>query len=151
MSDTLSTTRELVLKDDFWPVRRPADNSYGLLRVLHLVETLEVGGTETQLMHTVLCQQSIHKVTVGCLRAEGPLLEPLQRAGIPIVEFRKGKRLLSVSALRELLRLAIFLRRQRFDVLHAHDLCANFLGVLAAKLAGIPIIISSRRHLADSQ
>jgi len=150
---------EIALGNDLCRLHERVDKSIGsgsmqplsnrILRVLHLVETLEVGGTETQLMHTALRQHSLHHVTVGCLRAEGPWLEPLQRAGIPIVEFRKEKRLLSLSGLREMLRLAIFLRRKNFHVLHAHDLCANLVGVIAARLAGTPIIISSRRHLAD--
>src|SRR5438270_12567619 len=130
MSDTLSTTRELVLKDDFWPVRRPADNSYGLLRVLHLVETLEVGGTETQLMHTVLCQQSIHKVTVGRLRAEGTLLESIVAAQLRVVEFREGNQLLLVSLLRGFMRHSMYLPRRLFYGQHEHDLCANFLAMV---------------------
>jgi glycosyltransferase involved in cell wall biosynthesis len=77
------------------------------------------------------------------------LLEVLQQAGIPVVEFRKGKTLLSINGLHQVLRLAIFLRRGRFRVLHAYDLLGNLLGVPAAWLARTPIIISSRRYLAD--
>lgn len=122
----------------------------GYPRILHLVETLEVGGTETQLVQTALRQHSRHQnVTIGCLRAEGPLLAPLQRSGIPIVEFRKEKKLLSLKGLVQLLRLALFLRRQAFHVLHAHDMMSNLLGVPAARVAGTPVIISSRRYLAE--
>jgi len=122
----------------------------GLPRILHLVETLEIGGTETQVVQTALCQHSRRQfVTVGCLRAEGPLVTRLQSAGVPIVEFRKKKKLLSVQGVSQLLRLALFLRRQRFDVLHAHDIMSNLLGIPAARLAGTPVTISSRRHLAD--
>ena len=127
--------------------KQPVD---GPTRVLHLVDTLNVGGTETQMAQTALRLHSAgHRVTIGCLRAEGPLLKVLQQAGIPVLEFRKQKTLLSLSGIRQLLRLSIFLRRKRFHVLHAHDLWANLLGVPAARLAGTPIIISSRRYLAD--
>jgi glycosyltransferase involved in cell wall biosynthesis len=122
----------------------------GIGRVLYLVETLNVGGTETQLVQTAL---RLHArsvpVTVACLSAEGPLLEVLQQAGIPVVEFRKGKTLLSINGLHQVLRLAIFLRRGQFRVLHACDLLGNLLGVPAACLARTSIIISSRRYLAD--
>jgi L-malate glycosyltransferase len=47
-----------------------------------------------------------------------------------------------------LLRLSWFLRREKFDVVHTHDLWSNLLGVPAARLAGIPAIVSSRRDLA---
>jgi glycosyltransferase involved in cell wall biosynthesis len=120
------------------------------VRVLHLVDTLNIGGTENQLVQVALRMQRIgHEVTVGCLRAEGPLLQVLQRAGLPVVEFRKEKTLLSLNGVRQLVRLAAFLRAGRFGVVHAHDLWANLLGVPAARLARIPVIISSRRYLAD--
>lgn len=116
--------------------------------VFHLVETLQIGGTETQAVHTALHQHLMgQQVTVGCLRAEGPLLDTLQSAGIPIVEFRKSKKLLSIQGAWQLLRLAQFLREKQFQVLHAHDLMSNLLGVPAARFAGTPIIISSRRYL----
>ena len=122
----------------------------GATRVLYLVDTLNVGGTESQLVQVALRLHSTsHHVTVGCLRAEGPLLEVLKGAGIPVVEFRKEKTLVSLNGAYQLLRLAIFLRRKRFHVFHAHDLWANLLGVPAARLARTPIIISSRRYLAD--
>ena len=117
-------------------------------RIFHLVETLQIGGTETQAFQTALRQHAKgEQVTVGCLRAEGPLLDSLHRAGIPIVEFRKPKKLLSIQGIWQVLRLAIFLRREGFHILHAHDLMSNLAGVIAARLAGIPIIISSRRYL----
>jgi glycosyltransferase involved in cell wall biosynthesis len=90
-----------------------------------------------------------HEVTVGCLRAEGPLLEDLKRAGIPIAEFPKKKTLLSINGIYQFLRMALFILRNRFQVVHAYDLWSNLLGVPAAKLAGARIIISSRRYLAD--
>src|SRR5215471_7775323 len=62
----------------------------GGVRVLHLVDTLNIGGTESQLVQLALRTQGAgHDVTVGCLRAEGLLLQALQQAGIPVVEFRK--------------------------------------------------------------
>ena len=57
----------------------------GSIRVFHLVDTLNVGGTENQLVQMALRMRQIgHRITVGCLRAEGPLLQVLQRAGIPV-------------------------------------------------------------------
>ncbi len=119
-------------------------------RVLHLVDTLNIGGTETQMVESALRMKRLgYHITVGCLRAEGPLLRVLQSASVPVVEFRKEKTLLSLNGARQLLRLAAFLRAGSFGVVHAHDLWANLLGVPAARLARTPVIISSRRYLAD--
>ena len=118
------------------------------LRIVHLVETLEIGGTETQAVQTALRQAAAgHNVSVACLRSEGPLQAVLQAAGIPVREFRKGRKLLSIEGVRQLFRLILFLRKNRFDVLHSHDLMSNLLGVPAARVARITRIISSRRYL----
>jgi glycosyltransferase involved in cell wall biosynthesis len=132
------------------PLATPAKPVKRRMRVLHLVDTLNVGGTENQLVQLALrMQETGHRVTVGCLRAEGSLLQVLQQADIPVVEFRKGKTLLCFNGARQLLRLTAFLRNGRFDVVHAHDLWANLLGVPAGRLARIPVVVSSRRYLAD--
>src|SRR5215471_5329973 len=121
----------------------------GGLRVLHLVDSLNIGGTETQMVHVALrMRQNGHRTAVGCLRAEGPLLQVLQRGDVPVVEFRKGKTLLSLNGVRQMLHLAAFLSG-RFDVVHAHDLWSTLLGVPAARLARVPVIVASRRYLAD--
>src|SRR5438128_225091 len=161
MPGTLSTDRAAVVKNEpsssHWLPKfqaalsrsKPRSDNDGA-RVLYLVDTLNVGGRETQMVQTALRLRSTsHHVTVGCLRAKGPLLEPLQQAGIPVVEFRKKKTLLSVNGVHQLMRLALFLRRGQFHVIHAHDLWANLLGVPAGWLARTPVIISSRRYLAD--
>lgn len=118
------------------------------LRILHLVETLEVGGTESQAVQIAIRQQAKgHNVTVGCLRAKGPLLKVLQDGNVPVLEFRKRTKLLSIAGVRQLFRLRSCLRHNRFDVVHSHDLMSNLLGVPAARLAGTPMIVSSRRYL----
>lgn len=119
-------------------------------RVLYLVDTLNVGGTETQAVHVALRLRSrSHNVVVGCLRAEGSLCEVLKRGNVPIAEFRKEKTLLSLNGVYQLIRLTRFLRRERFHAVHAHDLWSNLLGIPAAWLARTRIIISSRRYFAD--
>ena len=120
------------------------------MRVLYLVDTLNVGGTETQMASAARhLHHAGHRVVVGCLREEGPLLASLRNTGIRVMAFPKRKTLLSLNGIYQLARLACFLLWHDFQVLHAYDLWANLLGVPAARLAGTPVIISSRRYLAD--
>lgn len=83
---------------------------------------------------------------VGCLKREGPLEERLQGSGILVKEFRLRKGIDSPSGLGQLLQMSWFLRS--FDIVHTHDLWSNLIGVPAARLAGIPAIVSSRRDLS---
>ena len=118
-------------------------------RVFFLVDSLNLGGTETQAVELALrLDPARYQVTLGCLRATGPLLEKLQGSKVSLLEFYPNGGLDSLGGLYQLLRLAAFLRRGRFDVVHTHDLWSNLMGVLAARLAGVPVVISSRRDLA---
>lgn len=116
-------------------------------RVFHLIDSFNVGGTETQAVELARRLPATgYEVTVGCLKREGPLEDRLQGTGIAIREFRSRGGIDSPSGLRQLLRMSWFLRS--FDIVHTHDLWSNLIGVPAARLAGIPAIVSSRRDLS---
>ena len=118
-------------------------------RVFFLVDSLELGGTESQAAALALgLSQLQYAVTVGCLRARGPLLIRLQEAQIPVIEFHPPGGLDSIPGLYRLLCLSWFLRRGRFDIVHTHDLWSNLMGVPAALLARVPVVISSQRDLS---
>jgi L-malate glycosyltransferase len=118
-----------------------------LRRVFHLIDSFNVGGTETQAVELARrLPAARYDVTVGCLKREGPVEGRLQGTGIAIREFRSRNGIDSPSGLRQLLRMSWFLRS--FDVVHTHDLWSNLVGVPAARLAGVPAIVSSRRDLS---
>jgi glycosyltransferase involved in cell wall biosynthesis len=124
-------------------------SSRGRRRVFHLVDSLNVGGTETQAVELALRMPlSTYEITLGCLRAQGPLLNQLRGSAVRVREFHPRGGLDSPAGLYQLARLAAFLRWEKFDVVHTHDLWSNLMGVPAARLAGVPAIISSRRDLA---
>jgi len=116
--------------------------------VLFVVDTLDLGGTETQMVQLARqLKANRHRVTVACLHPGGPLAHDLSEAGISVVEFPKLGSLLSMSGVYQSFRLAAFIRRRKFDVVHAHDLWANLMAVPAARITGAPVILSSQRDL----
>jgi len=118
-------------------------------KVFYLVDSLNIGGTETQAVELALrIPEAGYDVTLGCLRARGPLLERMQGANVVVQEFYPRGGMDSPAGLYQLLRLSWFLRKEKFDIVHTHDLWSNLLGVPAARLAGVPAIVSSRRDLA---
>jgi len=120
-----------------------------LTSVFYMVDTLRLGGSENQAVEVARRLNSGHyRVTVGCEGGEGPYMEVLRQAGIPVAEFPLHGGLARPSGIYQLLRLAWYLRRERFDVVHTHGLWSNLLGVPAAWLARTPVVISSRRDLA---
>jgi L-malate glycosyltransferase len=118
-------------------------------KVFFLLDSLNVGGTETQAVELATRLDSEHyDVTLGCLRARGPLLEKLAGTTVSVREFYPKGGFDSIHGMYQMFRLAIFLRRGGFRIVHTHDLYANLLGIPAAVLARVPVIISSQRDLA---
>lgn len=156
-------SRENIDSHDYtgWP-KRPADeirrsqNSATVfsnprpLRVFHMAGSLDMGGSEHQMVEIGCRQKSRgHEIKIGCLSKKGSLLAVLAENGIEVAEFDPKGGLLGPRGLGQIVRLALFLRRHRFDVFQSHDLYSTLLGVPAAWLAGVPLILSSRRDLAS--
>ena len=118
-------------------------------RVFFLLDSFMIGGTQTQAVELARrLDPARYQVTVGCLRREGPLLSRLDGTGVRVVEFSIGKGIDSPSGIRGVLKLARFLRRERIQIMHAHDLWSNLVGMVAAKIARVPVTITSQRDLS---
>ena len=123
--------------------------SGGRRRVFFLVDSLEIGGTETQAVELALrLDPADYAVTLGCLRMRGPLLAKLEGTAVSVMEWHVRGGVNSPNGMYQIFRLARFLRHNCFDVAHMHDLWSNLLGIPAARLARVPVVISSRRDLA---
>jgi len=118
-------------------------------KVFFLLDSLNVGGTETQAVELAIRLDSErYDVTLGCLRARGPLLEKLAGTAVSVREFYPKGGFDSIHGMYQMFRLAIFLRRGGFQIVHTHDLYANLLGIPAAVIARVRVIISSQRDLS---
>jgi L-malate glycosyltransferase len=118
-------------------------------KVLFFVDRLDLGGTETQMAQLATrLDPGRFEVTVAFMEGDAPLRPELERAKLRVIEFPKRGSLISLKSARQFLRLAAFIRREKFDVVHSHDLWANLVAVPAARLGGAPVIISSQRDLA---
>ena len=87
------------------------------------------------------------RVMIGSLAVEGPLQRAMKDLRVPTFA-------LGVTSRRQygraIWRLARFLRRERVSVLHAHCFDPTFIGVIAARLTGIPFVFTrhhSEHHL----
>ncbi len=83
------------------------------------------------------------QVVVGTLASEGPLHEDMHVRGIRTFSLGCDGRSRYVSAL---LRLVLWLRRERVHILQTHLFDASFVGLMAARLARTPITIVTRHH-----
>jgi glycosyltransferase involved in cell wall biosynthesis len=118
-------------------------------RIFHMVNSLEVGGSEHQMVEVASRQNARgYHVIVGCLSSKGAFIEVFRRAGICVIEFNPKGSLFHPRGIFQLLRLTWFLLKHPFDVVQTHDLYSTLLGVPAAWLARVPVILSCRRDLS---
>jgi glycosyltransferase involved in cell wall biosynthesis len=118
-----------------------------IMRIVQLVETLEVGGLERLTVNLALSQRTTgHEVSVYCLFGAGPLRAELDGAGIPVVTFHKEDR--SKAAITW--SLARQLRRDRPDVIHGHNPGVHHFAAVAKRLAGVPVCVNTRHSALSS-
>ncbi len=113
------------------------------MHVAQIIDSLNWGGAQKmQLTLARAAQGRDIKLTVIPLRsaANSSLPAELSRLGVRVVPFPASGLINPIH----LWQLARFLRRERFDVVHTHLTYANIIGILAAHMAGIPVIASLR-------
>lgn len=103
------------------------------IRVLQLIGGCRVGGLEKVALNLVSRLRDEHEFRVVAYDdAEGPMAARFAAAGSPVTLLRRRS---GVDLLYPF-RLAGLLRREKIDVVHAHNRTAFFYGGLAAILAG---------------
>ena len=84
---------------------------------------------------------------------DGPYVEPLRAAGIPVHVIDLPRGLDPLRLARSLAQVASYLRTHRVDVVHTHCSVPGAVGRVAAKLAGVPVVVHTVHgfHFQDDQ
>lgn len=118
------------------------------ITVLHVVDCLNVGGTERQLFELVRrLDRRRFRPLIACFKAGGELHPLLRELGIEPVEFPLHGTLAQANTAYQITRIALLCKRTKTRIVHAHDFYSNLIGVAAAGLSGARSI-ASRRDLA---
>ena len=121
-------------------------------KVIHVITRLVVGGAQE---NTILSCRGLRDrgydvtlVTGPEAGPEGSLLESARAAGIPVVVLESMRRsprpILDLVALHQLKKHFL---RERPAIVHTHSSKAGILGRMAAKKAGVPVIIHTNHGL----
>ena len=114
--------------------------------VLHVITRLIIGGAQENTLFTAtLLDPARYRLEIACgpqTGSEGSLIEEARAQGIPLTImpdlFRQVSPLHDVKAL---IALSRFMRQGGFAIVHTHSSKAGILGRLAARLAGVPVIV----------
>jgi L-malate glycosyltransferase len=107
------------------------------LRVLHLLHTVAHGGVETALLNWIRSFDPAQvQVTMVCFanpgQTEQPFVDAATRQGLPVHRIAWSRRKPMFAAARHLARLV---REHRIDIVHAHNVYANLVTLIAKRYA----------------
>ncbi len=119
------------------------------IRVLHVINSLLVGGAERSLVNSTLALGSKNcDVEICTVYHDGPLAEELRRAGVRAHNLNIDPRIADYARRRKfdpraVTRLSRVIARGKFDIVHAHLFPASLFAALATRSAPKPKLVFS--------
>jgi len=140
MSAAISETRSAITN------ARVDEEACARPRVLHLITSFEIGGTERQAVELLKrLDPERYDVRLAVIRNEGPFYREIESRFPDVPEFPLTS-FYNVNAIKQLVRLRRLMKRERIDILHTHDFYSGLIGAAAARLAGVRVL-AAQRHL----
>ncbi len=126
------------------------------IKILFVLGTLDIGGTERQFVETLRrLNRERFELRVTAFSRDGKLREDIQALNVPVTrlefsgltgKYHAGSYVELITFLRQ---LTGHIRREKPDIVQSYLFWANIYAALAARFAGVPIIITGRRELVD--
>jgi len=114
------------------------------INVLHIISSLPLGGAENQLLTLVpALNNDYFRVHVCCLRGEGILAGKLRARGINVFSLNMRLRYWPVA----IFKLCRLIKQLNAQIVHTHLFEAGLLGRVAAKIVGVPVIITTEHNM----
>ena len=107
--------------------------------ILYIIDNLEFGGGERVFLQIInrLCRDN-YKVTVACM-SEGIFMERIKGSDASIIPVDMSNKF----NFKVILQLVNLMKERNIDIVHSQGARADFFARLSAKLAGVPIVVST--------
>lgn len=118
------------------------------IRVLHLINTLNLGGAESNLLNLIRAfNKDNYDIHIGYSNG-GSFEDEFGRLGVTFFKFSsKISKVKSTETFFIIPRLTRYIKNHGIQIIHTHNYNAHVWGALAAKLAGIKVV----EHVHDSR
>src|SRR4051794_3121657 len=111
------------------------------MKIVQMLPNLDVGGMERLAIAMARQQKSEgHQPIIYCTTHAGAMAAQAEAMGVPVIAFEKRPGF-SVSVIRDIARR---LRADQPDVVHTHNALVHHYGVIAARLAGVRVVVNTR-------
>lgn len=116
------------------------------IRIGYVIKSMVMGGSQTHLTQVLrLLDRDRFELRLCCLTADGALLDTVRNLGVPVLAPGAGWSFKGPALAARIAALTRTLRRERLDVVHNYLLRANLVGSVSARLARVPVVLSSKR------
>jgi len=117
------------------------------MRITYVIDHLKRAGTQQHVCQLTRELYKLgHQVQLICLEDKGDMAPELEELGVPIIAIGMGT-IYKPQSLLKLRKLYQVIKSHHPEVLQTFLFKANVMGILAAGLARVPVILSSRRSL----
>ena len=120
------------------------------INLAHITLSMGIGGIEKLIVSLIgLLGREKYSITVICLDFGGELVSQLKKQGVEVLVIGRKDGL----DWRLFFKLAHLFRERKFDIVHTHNQAALFYAGIAAKLARIPLLITTEhsRHNTEGK
>jgi glycosyltransferase involved in cell wall biosynthesis len=121
----------------------PRDGGKGAGRPATVAHVTTVAQSLRYLLLPQLCALREHGYEVAGVSAPGPDVSALEAQGIAHVDVSFTRRLTPLADARSLVVLYRLMKSRRFTIVHAHTPKPGLLAQVAARLAGVPIVVNT--------
>ena len=112
-----------------------------IIRVLHVIKTLSLGGAETNLLNLANTFNKKDIETHVAYSFGGEIEQQFRSANVRLFKYAdKIHRVKSVATIFIVLRLTIYIIKNRIDIVQTHNFNGHIWGLVAAKISGAKII-----------
>lgn len=108
------------------------------MKITLIITSLSLGGAERMLFNFLERLSTSFSAQVICLTDIGPIGQRIQALGVPVIALNMPRAVPNPFALFRLVRL---LKLSKPDIVHTWMYHADLLGGIAARLAGVPLIV----------
>ncbi len=117
------------------------------IKVCYVIDFFGIpGGTENHLLRLTahLNRQRFTPVICPLSPTDSPMIRATREQGIEVRPIPVN-RVYGISGARQIVNLSRMLRKEKINIVQTYHFASDVVGTLAAKLAGVPIILSNRR------
>lgn len=120
-------------------------------KIIHILGDSEYGGG-SKIVEAIISEAVANNFDVSILTTNSKMAIEANKLGARVVNLRCIKSTIApLSDLLGILKLFIFLKKNKFDIVHTHTTKAGMIGRIAAALANVPIIIHTIHGFAFSE